>query len=563
MNNHFAELRQFLTVLLRGWWILLLAAVMAGIVGFGVSSRQPAVYEATTSVLVGRSIKAVELERADLQVSQLLALTYADIVHRQPVLQGVVTALSLDESWDSLRQRVKVRPVDQTQILEITASAPSPKEARIIADEVARQLISISPTALQAQSEGEMRAFVDQRIENLRSHIEAGHQRLDSLATELAEGYSQNTDPSRNIQEEIRELEKAITSWDDTFSQLLIYRDRRQSSNYLALVEPAQAKSAPVSPRVEFNTILAALVGLVVAMGFIFLLEYLDDTLKTANDVEQVMGVAPLGIIGQLKNRIIKGEQAVPLEASTFLSEEYRLLRSKIQFTFADRPNRVMMVTSPSHGDSKKITVANLGIVMAEAGLNVIIVDADLRNPTQHALFQLPNNYGLTDLLDSPTLALDAYLKRTEWLNLRVLTAGTTTEYPSEMLGSARLKQRLDEMASTADIVLCNSSEAAVVADASVLARQVEGVLLVIEAGKTSRRAVQQTIENLQLANTTLLGTVFDLKPQKNRVFVKGASAGKQAINIVSRTKKRVPNQIPANETQPPVEPSATVLLRS
>jgi succinoglycan biosynthesis transport protein ExoP len=502
------ELRQYMTIVIRWWWLTILLTMAAGAASYATSQRLVPVYEATTTLIVGQSIQATELNTGDILTSQQLAQTYADIAQRQPVLQGTIETLSLNDTWRELKKRVKVRSVQGTQLLEIAVEANSPEEAQVTADEIARQLILLSPTALQNQEKDENQRFVRQRLEDLQAKIEAGQARVKELEAAMAGSLS--AQEVRELQGEINTLESLIANWEDTHTQLLIFIESKRSPNYLAVIEPAQADPDPVRPQTLRNTALAGVVGFLLALGLIFLLEYLDDTLKSADDLSQSLGLTSLGAISQIKGKRYQDRLIASQDPFAPASEAYRMIRSNIQFMSIDQPVKSIMVTSATPGEGKSFTVANLGIAMAQAGLKTIIVDTDLRRPVQHQVFTVPNLEGLTDLLRSPELEVNSHLKHTRFENLQVITCGTLPPNPSEVLGSQRMGQLLAGLNEMADVVIYDSPPAVSVTDAAVLSRRVDGVVLVIEAGQTRRDVARQAIMNLQQAGAHILGGVLN-----------------------------------------------------
>jgi capsular exopolysaccharide synthesis family protein len=502
------ELRQYMTIIMRWWWLTILLTIAAGVTSYAVSQRLVPVYEATTTLIVGQSIQATELSTGDILTSQQLAQTYADIAQRQPVLQNTIEALSLNDTWRELKKRVKVRSVQGTQLLEIAVEANSPEEAQVTADEIARQLILLSPTALQNQEKDENQRFVRQRLEDLQAKIEAGQTRVKELEAAMAGSLS--AQEVRELQGEINTLESLIANWEDTHTQLLIFIESKRSPNYLAVIEPAQADPDPVRPQTLRNTALAGVVGFLLALGLIFLLEYLDDTFKSADDLSQSLGLTSLGVVSQIKGRRYQDRLIASQDPFAPASEAYRMIRSNIQFMSIDRPVKSIMVTSPTPGEGKSFTVANLGIAMAQAGLKTIIVDTDLRRPVQHQVFTVPNLEGLTDLLRSPEPEINSHLKHTGFENLQVITCGTLPPNPSEVLGSQRMGQLLAGLNEMADVVIYDSPPVVAVADATVLSRRVDGVVLVIEARQTRRDVARQAIVNLQQAGAHMLGGVLN-----------------------------------------------------
>jgi non-specific protein-tyrosine kinase len=511
--SDFIEIRRYITALVRWWWLLILVTAVAAGTGYWVSQKQPRVYEASATIMVGQSIQATQLDSRDIETSGQLALTYASIAQRQPVLQGVVDRLSLNATWQHLKNRVKATHVVGTQLLEITVEAGSPEEAQATADEVANQLILLSPTALENQEKDENQRFVHQRLEDLQTKIEAGQTRREDL--EAAMTGSLSAEQVQALQTEINTLENLITDWENNYTQLLTFVASERSPNYLAVVEPAQANLEPIRPYVSLNTILAGVVGLFLALGFIFLVEYLDNTLKSTDDFSQSLGLTILGTVGRIEGKHDQDRLIASQNPFSPVSEAYRMIRSNIQFMSVDRPAKIIMVTSPSPGEGKSTTAANLGVVMAQAGLKTILIDADLRRPTQHEIFQVPHLGGLTDLLCSPELEINGHLRNTRVPNLYLITCGVLPPNPSELLGSQRLAQLLTSLNEMADVVIFDSPPAAAVADAAVLSNRVDGVVLVTRPGHTRRDIARQAILNLQQAGANFFGGVLNRVSKK------------------------------------------------
>lgn len=516
--NEFIELRRVTESVLRWWWLLVLATALAAVTGYWVSERQPRVYSATTTVMVGQSIRAVELDSRDIQASERLALTYAGIGRRQPVLQGAIDTLGLDSTWRQLKSRVRIAPVQDTQLLEISVEAGSREAARIIADEVARQLILVSPTALEDQEQDENQRLMRQRIGELKVKLEAGQARREEL--EEAMIASTSADEAREIEAQINSLESLIADWENNHTQLLIFMESKKSPNYLTVVEPAQATPSPIRPRVRLNALLAAVIGFCLALGVIFLFEYLDNTLKSADDLNQSLGLVALGTVGRIEGKDYHDKLIVSQAPFSAVSEAYRMIRSNIQFMSVDRPTKTILITSSTPEEGKSITTANLGVVMAQAGLKTIIVDADLRRPVQHKIFKEPNQKGLTDLLCSSELEIDSRVRDTKVENLQLITCGITPPNPSELLGSQRMGQLLASLNEVADVVILDSPPAAAVTDAAVLSNRVDGVILVAQAGRTRRDVARQAVLNLQQAGANLLGGVLYGTPKRGGVYL-------------------------------------------
>ncbi len=192
------------------------------------------------------------------------------------------------------------------------------------------------------------------------------------------------------------------------------------------------------------------------------------------------------------------------------IAEAYRVLRTNIQFGSVDKPVRSLLVTSVDSMEGKSTTVANLAVVMAQAGKRVVIVDADLRRPTQHKYFELPNDRGLTTaLLDGQTPVCD-HLQATGLDNLYLLSSGPLPPNPAELLGSQRMGQVIEELAKQADVLVFDSPPLLAVTDAALLARQLDGTLVVVDAGGTRRGSVARAFDALRASGAHVLGAALN-----------------------------------------------------
>jgi len=188
-------------------------------------------------------------------------------------------------------------------------------------------------------------------------------------------------------------------------------------------------------------------------------------------------------------------------------AEAYRSLRTNLEFSSLDHPLRTLLVTSPAPDEGKSTTLANLGIIQAQAGKRVVLLDGDLRRPRLHDLFGLGNNTGVTTAILNPEAPLP--LQSTTVPNLRVMTSGPLPPNPADLLASARMKALLDQLVAEADLVLLDAPPVIVVTDAVVLASRVDGVLLVVSAGQTRREHAQRARDLLAKVNARLVGAVL------------------------------------------------------
>jgi capsular exopolysaccharide synthesis family protein len=322
------------------------------------------------------------------------------------------------------------------------------------------------------------------------------------------------------LQVEKNTLDGLLTDWGKTYVELLALVEPSKKSNDLSVVESAQANNRPIRPRVLLNTILAGCLGLVLALGLAILWGYLDNTFKLADDLYQSEELNILGVIGIIKGHNSSEKLLTHMEIFSPVIESYRRARSKIRLTFIERSMKTILLTSPMQGEGKSITAANLGISLAQGGLKTILVDADLRRPVLHDIFQLENEPGLGDLLNTREIKLDRYLQETKVSGLWLLDSGEALQDPAERFGSGRMSQIIRGLEKLADVVIIDSPPALLVADAMVLSNQVDGVILVIQSEKSKWSAIRQTLYDFQETRANYLGSIINNVPKSNALAI-------------------------------------------
>jgi len=493
---------------LRWWWLFLLTMVIAASVSYYASQQLPRIYETTTTLLVGQVIQTANPTGQDFSTSEQLAESYGQIAVRQPILQAVVENLGLSMNWQKLERNVLAQPIPRTQLLAITVKDNSPERAVAIADEIAHQLILQSPTSPENKNRAERSGFVKQQLDSLEGRISRSEVRIDEIDKLLDSALS-----ARDIQDletEKRTLRSLIKEWQSNYVSLLSFFEGSDSSNYLSIIEPAQLSSRPVSPNIILNVLLAAIMGFSLAFSAVLLLEYIDDTVKSADDMTRTVGVTALGSIMRIKGKNEKEKMALAHAPFSAIGEAYRLIRTNIQFMAVDTPAQLLAVTSANPGEGKSTTIANLGVVMAQAGLKTVIADTDLRQPTQHKIFRVPNSSGLTDLLLSPDASIEEQLVNTGYENLQLITSGPLPPNSSELLDSLRMAALADKLRAYADVVLFDTPPVLAVTDALVLSNRVDGVIFVVKYGSTRRAAMQEAAARLRKVNAHILGGILN-----------------------------------------------------
>ncbi len=257
--------------------------------------------------------------------------------------------------------------------------------------------------------------------------------------------------------------------------------------------------------------LLAASIGLILAVGGAFLIEYLDDTIKSREDVKRVLNLPTLGTTSHIPNLRQPSDHLMVVDAAhSAKTEEYRALRTSIQFSQPASDEVTLLVTSALASEGKSTVASNVGAVMAMAGMEVILVDADLHRPALHRFFGVPNEVGLSNLMVDRALDLESTLLDTPVEGLKLIPSGLLPPNPAELLGSEVMKWRLDQMKALADVIIIDSPPALVMADTAIVGALCTGALLVVNAGRTRSDMARQLRETVEQVGVNILGVVLN-----------------------------------------------------
>ncbi|MBI3978899.1 MAG: polysaccharide biosynthesis tyrosine autokinase [Chloroflexi bacterium] len=499
------ELRQYAAILWRWLWLIVLGAAVAAGVAYLVNTRTIPVYEASATLYINAA-KGVVGEGNATPGDLMLGRTYVELMRKRPVLDEVVKRLQIDLSAGQLAAGIRVQPIRDTQLLIITVSDVDPTRAALVANEVPKVFIQQNED-IQTRRFQESKAALSKQLDRISSDIARSQQAVADLRSlknpDLAE--------MDRLQRDLQVSQTMYATLLKSYEEIRLAEARQVDT--LVMVEPAEPPTRPVRPQTIQNTLLAGVVGAMIALGLAFLKEYLDDTVKTPDDIERICGFSTLGAIARIPGKARESRYLLRLESRSPVAEAYRSLRTSISFSGIDRPVRTLLVTSPRPGEGKTTTAINVSSVMAQAGMKVVLVDTDLRRPSLHRAFGLSNEAGLTTLLLNRAAPSDGVLQATPVENLRIVTSGPIPPNPSELLASHRMSDLVTQLAAEADVVVFDSPPLLAVTDAMVLAPQVDGTMLVLEAGTTREPALRQAAAELAKVGARVLGVVFNKVP--------------------------------------------------
>lgn len=387
------------------------------------------------------------------------------------------------------------------------------------------------------------RVDLERQLENAKVELRPGHPQFEGLVSQLSKveqniqdrislivGSMQNSlqakiqqeiylrDQIRKAEEFSLEVVRATSSYDifqsdaeakktvvDLINKAMseVTLGAHLMNNNVSLLDSAAPPRWPISPRKKLNVMMGAFFGLFLGVAVVFFMDYLDNTFRTPEDIERYLGLAVLGVIPRL--------DAEGLE-NRGVKEAYQSLRTSIIFSSKNRKRNVILVTSTGPQEGKSSTVANLGRTLAQSGERVIVVDCDLRRPTQHYQLDADREHGLTNYLSAPADDADwrVYTKTAGPSNLHVLTCGPIPPSPPELLGSERFVELLTSLRQDYDWILLDSPPASSLADAPLLAQLADMVVLVVQHNRTDRDLVAKSVQRIRAVNAVIAGAVLN-----------------------------------------------------
>lgn len=372
---------------------------------------------------------------------------------------------------------------------------------------------------LQRQMD-DVRATLQQEVGNLVDSLEVNYQQLSDREARLTEAVEAQKQDLLNLQDRAVQYNILKREWEtsrELYSGLLermkqvgvaagIERDKA------TVIDRASVPQSPFSPNLSRNLAIAAVLGLMGGIGLALLLNLLDNSVRDPEEIERLVHLANLGLVPRVNLKAqptnIPVELMAHYQRDQGLSEAYRSIRTSLMFATPGGAPKVLMVTSATPGEGKTTSVVSLGIVLAQTGASVLLVDGDLRKPRLHKVFNVPRGPGLTEYLVQGDMD---HFYPTPVENLMLMASGTPPPNPAELLSSGATDRMFEEMSKRFDYVLVDSAPVMGLADPIVLSTKVKGVLLVSGSGIVSRGALREAVKRLRAVDAPLVGSFLNM----------------------------------------------------
>ncbi|HVF91893.1 MAG TPA: polysaccharide biosynthesis tyrosine autokinase [Blastocatellia bacterium] len=315
-----------------------------------------------------------------------------------------------------------------------------------------------------------------------------------------------------------------------------------EQHNPMRVIQPARAPTTPVGPKRLLTMLLGAFAGLAAGMGLAFFLEYIDNTIKSVEDVSRYAQLPALGVIPMIssssarslagkngRQKALKGSaskigglaqpgQLMALDNRSSAAEAYRVLRTSVLLSAAGNPPKTILITSSQPGEGKTTTTVNTAISLAQLGASVLVIDCDLRKPTTHKVLGADPSRGLSTYL-SRSIEIDGLIQKLQIPNLSLLPCGPIPPNPAELISSAKMKHMLQLLADRYDHILIDAPPLINVADPVILSTLVDGVILVVHGGKSTRDIVRRSRHELAGVGAKIFGVVLNNVDLRNEGY--------------------------------------------
>jgi capsular exopolysaccharide synthesis family protein len=498
------DLIGYLAPLKRYWWLLIVVPLLLALMAYALGSRRPPSYSATTTVLVNPVTGSNGNPADNITAASMLTKTYSGFANSPAVLQRVITSLKLPETETQLETLVSVTADPASQAIRIAAQYHSAQGAADLANGVADQFVAFISDLAKSGASQDNKALTDS--------ITRARADRDNAAAQLATLRNSIGTPTPDENTQIANLESLLQQYQGTYNGLLDLQQRLNATQLTSQTGVSVAVRAvpPPHPAGSLRLLLTAaafLLGFGGTVVAVVLVEQMHPRVRSRNDLRRV---ADLPLLVTAPRATTDGTIAVLDEPRSAMSEAIYALQTRLWIEAEGHANTTIAITSAGPNEGATVIAANLATAFAQAGQRVVLVDGNLRAPSQWEVFKKdPKHPGLAELIAVPSLTPRDVLTSGPVPNLHLLLAGPVSVIPSERLTSAKTEHILEILRGRADIIIIDAPPPVADSNALLFAVEADHTIVVARAGRTRDDALRATIASIRAVKAHILGLVL------------------------------------------------------
>ena len=536
------NIKDYVQVLVRRRWVIIsFFTICAVVVTLGTFLMTP-LYRSEVKIIVEgentnvRSAEEAASAGSSIDMFEYYVATQIELIKSDTIAGNVYKELNLGETARYKKKAglaklfqhyfsrdIYIEQLKGSRMMKIGVENPDPKIASDVANRISevyikdnlmrRALVFIRNQRMASLNDEFLR--LQSKLDSLSNRFGPKHPEMIALRNEIrtmARRIESERTKEKNVMEGVPMEDEALL--EDTLHKIQensVFSSSR--TNNVGIVDYAYPSKTPLKPKKVLNILLGIFAGIFGGILLAFLVEYLDDTIKTDEDLKRHMGKIPyLGSLFSEKtsHNVVQLERLAALTLDSPSVEAYRLIRMNLLW-FATRENTLkdFVVVSPGPGEGKTTVSSNLAIVLAQANLKALYVDTDFRRGRVHDIYNLPNDKGLGEYL-TEGLSLDQVVRKTETPNLSVITCGKSVIDSAQLLGSQRMAEFVRETRTRFDMIVYDTPPVTIISDAAIVMSQVDGCLLSVRCGYTTVRILNRALSLIQESKTKLVGVVLN-----------------------------------------------------
>ncbi len=538
MNDEELDISTLISLVFKRFWLIAAMTLLGLVAAILVNTFMRPVYEATALMMINQENagKLDETGYGSFASMEDYYRTQYQLLESRSLLESVYKQLDLSQYEEfagglgMLRKAVKIDPVTRSRLVNIRVRAYDPRLAMEIANTLANNFVQENVSNRISMGQDIIRALEstetsDEEQELLNSmpqvvnsdFIKSLKQQEASLERSWAQLSSKYTAQHPEVLSVKRQLaatkSQIATETRRLVQSIKIELSGQFSGNNVRIVDPAILPVNPVLPRKLINLVVGLLGGTLLGLLIVFVLEFLDQTVKSSEDLEKKLHLPFLGFVPYEKNKKKESEYAAMLkEGNVLFAENVRNIRTMLDFTLSEHRNAPLLVSSSMQGEGKSNLATNLAVALAQTGKKVLLIDGDFRRGRLHKVFKISSDKGLSAIWDADA-AKSNYAANVQTVkdvpNLSVMTAGKRPPNPTDLLNTPKLADFLAWAEKTYEQVIVDCPAILPVADTMLWGKYVPRTVFVIRYAKTNVRSAQMALNKLAKANIKVLGTVI------------------------------------------------------